>query len=200
LASSVGTVVALTDSSGNIVNQYKYDSYGNVITATEQVSNPFRFTGAIWDSSTGLYKMGERYYDPTIGRFVTPDPLDGQDYTYAGNNPINAIDPSGLVESIGAESGGNAESPTAPPPGEGEGGLGEPAPGEETQAQREARVLKTPAKDLNKADRQLRAKLLRQRQKARNARPPHTKNARPSTHGKHTKPRPGRRGKKRLNY
>jgi RHS repeat-associated protein len=123
-------VVALTDSSGNIVNQYKYDPYGNAITATEQVSNPFRFAGAMWDSSTGLYKMGERYYDPAVGRFVTPDPLDGQDYTYAGNNPINVIDPSGLSESLVSESGGAQPPATRPGAGAGvpETGSGDAVP------------------------------------------------------------------------
>jgi RHS repeat-associated protein len=96
LYDGLGSVVALTDSSGNIVNQYKYDPYGNAITATEQVSNPFRFTGAIWDSSTGLYKMGERYYDPSVARFTQPDPLGGQDYQYAGGNPTNSVDPEGF--------------------------------------------------------------------------------------------------------
>lgn len=44
------------------------------------MSNPFRYGGAIWDASTRLYKMGERYYDPSIGRFTQEDPLgDGYD-------------------------------------------------------------------------------------------------------------------------
>ncbi len=47
------------------------------------------------DSSTGLYKMGERYYDPSIGRFTQLDPL-GDGYGYADGNPINSTDPSGL--------------------------------------------------------------------------------------------------------
>ncbi|MGH2410394.1 MAG: RHS repeat-associated core domain-containing protein, partial [Chloroflexota bacterium] len=57
--------------------------------------NPFRYTGAIWDAATGLYKMGERYYDPAAGRFTQEDPLGGG-YGYAGDNPINVSDPAGL--------------------------------------------------------------------------------------------------------
>jgi hypothetical protein len=43
-----------------------------------------------------LYKLGIRYYDPNLGRFTQPDPT-GQDlhYTYARNNPVNFVDPSG---------------------------------------------------------------------------------------------------------
>jgi len=59
------------------------------------VPNPFQFTGAMLDSSTGLYKMGERYYGPSVGRFTQLDPL-GDSYGYAGDNPINYNDLSGL--------------------------------------------------------------------------------------------------------
>ena len=56
----------------------------------------------------GLYYMNARYYDPTIGRFLSEDPLGlgGGDltlYSYAGNNPLVFVDPSGLC----AESGGS---------------------------------------------------------------------------------------------
>ncbi|MGI8690096.1 MAG: RHS repeat-associated core domain-containing protein [Thermomicrobiales bacterium] len=55
-----------------------------------------RYTGAYLDS-TGLYKMGARYYDPARGRFTQLDPL-GNGYVYASDNPVNFIDPSGLDE------------------------------------------------------------------------------------------------------
>jgi RHS repeat-associated protein len=98
----LGSVVALTDSLGNVVNRYQYDPYGNLIgTTTEAVSNPWKFTGGYLDSQTGLYKFGARYYDPTLGRWTQPDPLSSltaattNPYTYAGNNPVNNIDPTG---------------------------------------------------------------------------------------------------------
>jgi RHS repeat-associated protein len=102
LYDGLGSVVALTDSTGNIVNSYAYDPYGNTTSVSEQVANPFRFTGAIWDSSTGLYKMGERYYDSTVGQFTQPDPIgscagSSSSYSYGADNPANETDPSGLV-------------------------------------------------------------------------------------------------------
>jgi len=75
------------DSIGEVKNTYFYDPFGvalNIggtsITWTETVAQPFKFQGAYLDSETGLYKMGERYYAPSIGRFLQPDPV--------GMNPI----------------------------------------------------------------------------------------------------------------
>ncbi|MGZ2362332.1 RHS repeat-associated core domain-containing protein, partial [Streptomyces sp. 372A] len=65
---------------------------------TETVPQPYRFAGA-YNDPTGLYKMGARYYDPTLGRFTQPDPS-GQEtntYLYATGDPINHTDPSGLI-------------------------------------------------------------------------------------------------------
>jgi RHS repeat-associated protein len=63
----------------------------------------YLFTGQKWDSTTGLYKMGDRYYDPTLGRFISPDsyipdltnPQDLNRYSYARNNPLKYSDPTG---------------------------------------------------------------------------------------------------------
>lgn len=105
LYDGLGSVVGLTDSSGKLVNSYAYDPYGNTTSVSETVSNPFRFIGAIWDASTGLYKMGDRYYDPTVGRFTQLDPL-GEGYVYASDNPINFVDPGGLMPKRASGGGG----------------------------------------------------------------------------------------------
>ncbi|MBK8127145.1 MAG: RHS repeat-associated core domain-containing protein [Elusimicrobia bacterium] len=63
----------------------------------------WRFTGQRQDDGTGLYYFNARYYDPALGRFITPDtmvqaPYDPQTlnrYTYCRNNPVNLVDPSG---------------------------------------------------------------------------------------------------------
>jgi RHS repeat-associated protein len=92
----LGSITGLTDSTGARVNTYRYDPYGQLLSSTEGLPQPFRYTGGIHDSATGLTKLGIRYYDPTHGRFTQPDPT-GQDphYTYARNSPCSYTDRSG---------------------------------------------------------------------------------------------------------
>ncbi len=101
LFDGLGSVVAVTSSSGSVTNSYTYDPFG-VTTETKalltNVFNPWRYAGQYQDTTTGLYKMGARYYQPELGRWTQPDPS-GQDantYLYVGANPVNFIDPSGL--------------------------------------------------------------------------------------------------------
>ena len=75
-------------------------------THTNQGSVDFdqrRFTGQIQDPETGLYFYNARYYNPALGRFISPDPIVPEAgnpqalnrYTYVDNNPVILIDPSG---------------------------------------------------------------------------------------------------------
>ncbi|MCW2666528.1 MAG: repeat protein [Frankiales bacterium] len=93
-----GSVVGLVNISGQKINSYSYDPYGISRSKTETLANPFQYTGGHLDAQTGLYKLGIRYYDPTLGRFTQPDPtgLD-EHYGYAGNSPCNFTDPSGAL-------------------------------------------------------------------------------------------------------
>ena len=98
----VGSIVALTDANGVVIGTYEYDPFGRVTSADLDVFNPFRFAGYYLDG-TGLYHTGERYYDPSLGRFTQQDPLyDPLDsklwnrYLYVGNDPVNYTDPAGL--------------------------------------------------------------------------------------------------------
>lgn len=115
----LGSVTNLTDASGAIVGSFSYDSYGAPRIAGT-ISSPYLFTGREYDSDTGLYYYRARYYDPGTGRFLTPDPLGlaggFNRYTYVGNNPVNFIDPLGLLPS-GA--GFPPIPPVMPPPGAG---------------------------------------------------------------------------------
>ncbi|MFL5666277.1 MAG: RHS repeat-associated core domain-containing protein [Ktedonobacteraceae bacterium] len=105
LFDGLGSIVGMTDSAGNEVNRYVYDPYGNIISQQEQsgLNNPWKFAAGYLDSSTNLYKFGTRYYDPTLGRWTQQDPVGGSlgdlnsanRYTYANDDPVNAVDPSG---------------------------------------------------------------------------------------------------------
>ena len=105
---SIGSVVALTDSSGAVIERYRYNAYGettvlaadgNTVRAGSAVSNNYAYTGRRLDMETGLYYYRARYYSPERGRFIQRDPLgyvDGMGvYAYAGNNPVNFLDPDG---------------------------------------------------------------------------------------------------------
>ena len=96
------SILSLTDREGKIVESYSYDPYGSIIHSTKTVKtyNPYGYTGRERDTDD-LYYYRARYYDPTIGRFITPDPIgflggDTNFYRYVGNDPVNFNDPSGL--------------------------------------------------------------------------------------------------------
>jgi RHS repeat-associated protein len=97
---ALGNVVNLTDSSGNTIISYTYDAFGNVLSQSGSSANPYQFSTKECNAEIGLTYFGARYYDPRIGRFITPDPLgfiDGPNlYVYVNNNPVNLIDPWGL--------------------------------------------------------------------------------------------------------
>jgi RHS repeat-associated protein len=96
----------VTDSSGRLVARVEYGPYGAVAAITPHGADPgpVLFGGHVLDAETKLYRLGGRYYDPSVGRFLTPDDrLDGrlerQDafhrYAFALNDPISYADPSG---------------------------------------------------------------------------------------------------------
>ncbi len=78
---------------------YDYDAYGNLRTDNMTDSNPFRYCGEYQDKESGLIYLRNRYYDPTVGRFINEDPIkDGTNwYAYANNNPVMFVDPLGLA-------------------------------------------------------------------------------------------------------
>ncbi len=88
------------DGSETVVDQYAYDLWGLPTTVSEQVPQQLRYRGYWYDDETGWYWLQIRAYDPVLKRVVEPEPSgqDGQfSYAYAGDNPVDASDPSGFA-------------------------------------------------------------------------------------------------------
>lgn len=109
-------IVGILDSNYNIVAKYTYDSWGNILSVTDNEGNvigesadhianinPFRYRSYYYDKETKLYYLNDRYYNPEIGRFINIDvgisnigEIDGYNmYVYAVNNPITYYDNDG---------------------------------------------------------------------------------------------------------
>jgi RHS repeat-associated protein len=103
LADRYGSVTHLVNGKGEVAASYAYDAFGKVKTRQRPIGNPFAYTGRELDPS-GLYYYRARYYDPTLGRFLSNDlisarldePLQHNPYLYVRNNPLRFIDPFGL--------------------------------------------------------------------------------------------------------
>jgi len=89
-------------SDGSIAQEITYDEFGNILSDTNPGFQPFGFAGGIYDADTKLTRFGARDYDAETGRWTAKDPIDfsGEDsnlYVYVFNDPINLIDPEGLI-------------------------------------------------------------------------------------------------------
>jgi len=108
----IGSVTAITDSSGNLIERVDYDIYGMPtfwdyktdpnnpsIVSNSLIGNSILYHGRRYDKETNLYYYRARYYDPIMGRFLQTDPMGYEDsmnmYSAFNQNPVNFTDPMG---------------------------------------------------------------------------------------------------------
>ena len=105
-----GDIIRICNCLGETVVEYGYDVWGTVTSVTGDLAstigqiNPFRYRGYYYDVETGWYYLNARYYDPTVGRFLSPDTILGANgglqgynlFAYCNNNPVMFADPSGM--------------------------------------------------------------------------------------------------------
>ncbi len=105
-----GDIIGILDGSGKVVVSYAYDAWGvcevsGSLASTIGQINPIRYRGYYYDTESGLYYLGNRYYDATVGRMLNADKFisitNPNLFQYALNNPIHKYDPSGnAIETI----------------------------------------------------------------------------------------------------
>src|SRR6266496_5852782 len=104
-----GSVTHLLNTSGNVIESYKYDAFGapaiydgnGTPLSSSAYSNRFLFTGREYTNLFGFYEYRARAYNPMLGRFMSEDPklFDAGDYNlfrYCHNDPLDLTDPTGL--------------------------------------------------------------------------------------------------------
>jgi len=105
----LGTVHAVANSSGSVVESYRYDAFGRVLGVYDgndspieesAIGNNYLWQGRHYSWKTGLYYFRARWYDAVTGRWLSKDPIGIagglNQYVFAENNPVNMRDPLGL--------------------------------------------------------------------------------------------------------
>jgi RHS repeat-associated protein len=101
------TRVAYDNKNSVVAAYYTYLPYGKIVEqgGPQAASLRYLYTGQEWDAEIGLYNYHARQYDPSLGRFLTPDPAHQfpSPYAYVGNNPVNFCDQTGQTRSLPGE-------------------------------------------------------------------------------------------------
>jgi len=116
----------LTDAKGNRIESAEYLPFGQIREYAGTWTTDYKFTDQEMDTESGLYNFNARLYDPTLGRFISPDPAvpDLSDptnprtfdpqmlnrYAHCRNNPMIYVDPTGLFQTE-ATAGNVGQSP-----------------------------------------------------------------------------------------
>lgn len=101
VSNHLGSPVQVIDvNSGVVIQEIKYNVWGEIISDTNPGFQPFGFAGCLYDQDTKLCRFGVRDYDPSIGRWLSKDPIlfsggDTNLYGYVLQDPVNWIDPTG---------------------------------------------------------------------------------------------------------
>ncbi len=110
LSDALGGTLALTDSTGTAQTSYTYEPFGNTSVTGAATTNSFAYTGRELDAGN-LYYYRARYYNPSLQRFITEDPIRFNGginfYGYVQNSPVDFVDPSG--KAIGVTKGSGPE-------------------------------------------------------------------------------------------
>ena len=109
IKNSMGDIIGIADSAGNLIVSYTYDAWGKVMSVTGSNTaigelNPFRYRSYYYDSDINMYYLQSRYYDAEVGRFINCDDVkyvsgSSESYNmfaYCGNGPISRLDVTGF--------------------------------------------------------------------------------------------------------
>ncbi|MGE4503857.1 MAG: RHS repeat domain-containing protein [Desulfovibrionaceae bacterium] len=108
----VGSLRAVAGESGDMISEIVYDAFGRIQEESNPgLGMPLGFAGGLHDRDTGWVRFGFRDYDPLTGRFTAMDPLgyaagDPDLYGYCLDDPVNAVDPNGLMGMIPTDTPG----------------------------------------------------------------------------------------------
>ena len=104
----LGSTRQLVNTVGAVTDTWGYSAFGELASHTGSTVNPFLFNAQQFDGASGNYYLRARYYDQSVGRFISQDPFEGRNedpislhrYLYASVDPMNRFDPGGRDDTL----------------------------------------------------------------------------------------------------